>query len=47
MRTPVFRKPDNDIQIIRLATGYAIVRLYVSYVETPRILSTGGGAFDS
>lgn len=42
MRTPVFRKPDNDIQIIRLATGYAIVRLYVSYVETPRILSTGG-----
>lgn len=42
MRTPVFKRPENDIQIIRLTTGYAVVRLYASYVETPEILSTGG-----
>lgn len=42
MRTPVFRRPEKDIVIIRLATGEAVVRLYVSYVETPRQVSTGG-----
>ncbi len=42
MRTPVFIRPENDIVIIRLATGEAVVRLYVSYVETPRQVSTGG-----
>ena len=42
MRTPVFNRPENDITIIRLATGYAVVKLYASYVETPGPLSTGG-----
>lgn len=42
MRTPVFKRPEKDIVIIRLATGEAVVRLYVSYVETPRQVSTGG-----
>ena len=42
MRTPVFIRPEKDIVIIRLATGEAVVRLYVSYVETPRQVSTGG-----
>ena len=42
MRTPVFRRPEKDMVIIRLATGEAVVRLYVSYVETPRQVSTGG-----
>ena len=42
MRTPVFRRPEKDIVIIRLATGEAVVRLYVSYVETPRQVSTAG-----
>lgn len=42
MRSPVFDRPVNDIRIIRLATGYAVVRLYASYVETPELLSTGG-----
>lgn len=42
MRTPVFRRPEKDIVIIRLATGEAVVRLYVSYVETPRQVSTVG-----
>lgn len=41
MRTPVFIRPEKDIVIIRLATGEAVVRLYVSYVETPRQVSTG------
>ena len=41
MRTPVFRRPENDIVIIRLATGEAVVRLYVSYVETPELVATG------
>lgn len=45
MRTPVFKRPEKDIQIIRLATGEAVVRLYAAYVETPKVLSTGGGAF--
>lgn len=43
MRTPVFKRPKNDIRILRLATGYAVVRLYAAYVETPELLSTGGG----
>ena len=43
MRTPVFNRPKNDIRILRLATGYAVVTLYASYVETPKeLLSTGG-----
>ena len=42
MRSPVFDRPVNDIRIIRLATGYAVVRLYASYVERPELLSTGG-----
>ncbi len=42
MRTPVFKRPEKDIQIIRLATGEAVVRLYAAYVETPKVLSTGG-----
>ena len=42
MRTPVFRRPENDIVIIRLATGEAVVRLYVSYIETPGQMSPGG-----
>lgn len=42
MRTPVFRRPEKDIVIIRLATGEAVVRLYVSYVETPRQVSAVG-----
>lgn len=48
MRTPVFNRPKNDIRILRLATGYAVVTLYASYVETPKeLLSTGVGTFDS
>lgn len=42
MRTPVFRRPEKDIVIIRLATGEAVVRLYVSYMETPASMATGG-----
>lgn len=42
MRTPVFKRPENDIRILRLTTGYAVVSLYASYVETPELLSTGG-----
>lgn len=36
MRTPIFVKPENDIHIIRLATGYAIVKLFSGYVETQK-----------
>ena len=35
MRTTVFRRPENDIHITRLATGKAVIRLYAAYIETP------------
>lgn len=35
MRTPVFKRPKNDIHITRLATGKAVVRLYTAYIENP------------
>ena len=35
MRTTIFRRPENDIHITRLATGKAIVRLYTAYIENP------------
>lgn len=42
MRTPVFIRPKNDIRIVRLeTTGYAVVSLYASYVETPELVATG------
>ena len=42
MRTPVFKRPKNDIRIRRLeTTGYAVVSLYASYVETPELVATG------
>jgi len=35
MRTPIFKRPDKDIHITRLATGKAVIRLYAAYVESP------------
>ena len=43
MRTPIFNRSKNDIRIVRLATGYAVVTLYASYVETPKELLSMGG----
>ena len=43
MRTTIFRRPENDIHITRLATGKAIVRLYTAYIENP----LGHGTFST
>ncbi len=38
----MFSRPENGIRIIRLGTGEAVVRLYASYVETPRQTADDG-----
>lgn len=35
MRGPLFKKPENNFTILRLATGEAIVKLHAAYVEDP------------
>lgn len=33
MRTLIIQRPDNDIRILRLSTGEAVVKMYSGYVE--------------
>ena len=35
MRGPLFKKPENNFTIMRLATGEAVLKLYAAYVEDP------------
>ncbi|SDC69396.1 hypothetical protein SAMN04487864_11518 [Succiniclasticum ruminis] len=35
MRSPIFKRPTDDIHITRLATGKAVVRMYAAYIENP------------
>ena len=33
MRTLIIQRPDNDLRILRLSTGEAVVKMYSGYVE--------------
>lgn len=33
MRTLIIQRPDNDIHVLRLSTGEAVVKMYSGYVE--------------